>query len=463
MKISSSALARLLSTWSTGSGPAHKRLADFIRMLVLDGRLPLGVSMPGERDLADALGVSRTTVSTAYAELRQLGYLHSKERSRSVTRVPDPSGVPAPHAGGPSLIDFSSAAVSAPGERLYRAYAAAQDRLPHHLPGYGYSSPGLPELREVIASRYAQRGLPTRADQIMVTNGAVHALTLVAGLLLRPRHRAVVEHPTYPHAMNLLRGRRAGILPVALTEAGWDLDALTAAAGHAELAYLQPDFNNPTGLLLADEDRARARLSCTVVVDETMSELALDGVTALPFAAHHADAITIGSASKTLWGGLRIGWIRADTSLIDRLSRSRSTTDLGTPIIEQLVTAELLREVDAIVAERAAVLREQRSQLLDSLREHLPDWSVWPSVGGLSVWMRLPDRLSSALAALAPRFGVELAAGPRFGVGGVFERHLRLPYTHDTATIARGVSALKSAWDALESGDRGQSETARVL
>ena len=141
----------------------------------------------------------------------------------------------------------------------------------------------------------------------MVTNGAVHALALVAGLLLRPRHRVVVEHPTYPHAIDLFRSRKVAVLPVALTEVGWDVNALIAAARHADLAYLQPDFNNPTGLLLADEDRARARLPCTVVVDETMTELALDGVKALPFAAHHPGAVTIGSASKTLWGGLRIG------------------------------------------------------------------------------------------------------------------------------------------------------------
>lgn len=454
MQLSSHAVARLLGDWSSAGRPAHRRLAEHLRLLILDGRLPLAVSMPGERDLAAVLEISRTTVSTAFSTLREQGYLSARARSRSVTRVPT-SNVPV----GPDtavadagVVNFSHAAPAAPREALYRAYRSALDQLPRHLPRHGYTTSGLPELRVAIARRYEQRGLPTSPDQILVTNGAQHALVLVARALLRPGDRVVLDHPTYPHAIQLFGAMGCRRVTVGFADRRWDNAALAAATRGATLAYLLPDFHNPTGLCLPDEQRASLRLHCQVVVDETMADLALDVAPPTPLAAYHPEVIAIGSAAKTFWGGLRIGWVRSTPEFVQRLAQSRPGTDLGTPVVEQLACAELVQQTETIAAGRQDELRTNRQLLLSLMDRHLPDWRVHPGAGGLSVWARLPLPVSSALAAAGPQFGVQLAAGPRFGVGGVFEDFMRLPYSLDAGTMTAGVTAIAEAFQAVLTG-----------
>jgi DNA-binding transcriptional MocR family regulator len=454
MHVSSHTVARLLGDWRPGPGPAHRRLADLVRLLILDGRLPLATTMPGERDLAEVLGISRTTVSTAYANLREQGYLSARARSRSQTRVPPSNHTVQPEAdaGTGDLIDFSHAAPAAPGEALHQAYSRALDQLPRHLPRHGYAPMGLAELRTAVAQRYSDCGLATTPDQILITNGAQHAIALIARTLLRPRDRVVVDHPTYPHALQVFQAAKCRMTPVAVTGSGWDLDGLSEAARGASMAYLVPDFHNPTGLCLSEEDRGRLSLGCPVVVDETMAELALDVPRPVSLAAYHPDVITIGSTAKTFWGGLRVGWVRADAGLVQRLGQARAGTDLGTPVVEQLVCVELLNEIDRILPGRLADLRERRAVLLALVAERLADWSVGRSMGGLSVWARLPEPVSSALAAVAPQFGVWLAAGPRFGLGGAFERFVRLPYSLDTASMTAGIDGIAGALEAVLAG-----------
>ena len=456
VQLSSHAVARLLGDWWSAGRPAHRRLAEHIRLLIRDGRLPLSVSMPGERDLAAVLSVSRTTVSTAYATLREQGYLTARARSRSITRVPPSTAPVGPDTAVPDAVgvNFSTAAPAAPSEALYRAYHRALDQLPRHLPQHGYTTLGLPELRAAIAERYGQQGLPTHPDQILVTNGAQHALVLVARALLKPGDRVVIDHPTYPHAIQLFGALGCRRVTVGFTGGRWDAAGLAAATQGASLAYLLPDFHNPTGLCLPERDRAALRLHCPVVVDETMAELALDVARPTPLAAYHSDAISIGSAAKTFWGGLRIGWVRSTAEFVRRLAQSRPGIDLGTPVVEQLACTELVREMDPIVTRRREELRANRQLLLRLLDQHLPEWQADPGPGGLSVWARLPLPVSSALAAVGPRYGVQLAAGPRFGVSGVFEDFMRLPYSLDAAAMTTGISAIAEAFEAVRTGRR---------
>src|SRR3954468_21360720 len=137
-------IARLLGSWRA-SGPAYASLARALRLLVLDGRLPLRTRLPGERELADALGVSRTTATAAYAALREQGFLASRRGSGSWTRLPaDPQLAPTPAAVVHDVIDLSCAASAAPEGALHAALAAATAELPRHLPGPGYDAAGLP-------------------------------------------------------------------------------------------------------------------------------------------------------------------------------------------------------------------------------------------------------------------------------------------------------------------------------
>ncbi|SNS68159.1 MocR-like transcription factor YczR [Rhodococcoides kyotonense] len=474
--LNATSLARDLGRWRTDndgapgrrrtSRPTYRALADGIRLLVHDGRIPLGVGLPSERDLSAALDLSRTTITSSYAVLREEGYLVSKQGARSTVTLPDmarPNGllVQSRDAVGP-VVDMSHAAMAAPTEAMTAAYSSALQALPTYLTTHGMEPIGLAVLRESIARRFVERGLPTTPDQIMVTSGAQQAVRLLLGTLTSPGDRVLIDHPTYPNALEAIRriGARAVPVPIGPDGDGWDLDGIRSAARQtaSKVAYMIPDFHNPTGRSMSSDSRAElARIarevSMTLIVDETMVDLWLDAPPPPPVASFGrvsgTDIVTIGSASKSYWGGLRIGWIRAHPSLISRLAGSRAAHDLGTSVMDQLAAGFLLDDADSILATRRDQLRERRETLETALAEHLPDWRYRRSTGGMSLWLELPTPVSSALAATAPSFGAVLAAGPRFGVEGAFERFIRLPYTREPAELAAAVTATAAAYRAL--------------
>ncbi|WP_235484112.1 PLP-dependent aminotransferase family protein [Frigoribacterium sp. Leaf172] len=462
--VSARALGVLLDSWRASSAPGYLALADRIRLLVLDGRLPVGTRLPSERDLSAHLGVSRTTVAAAYAALRDGGHIDSVRGSGSVVRLPTRIALPRP-TSTEGLLDLTKAALPA-AEGIAEAAQRAAGRLGAYLGDSGYDQIGRPVLREAIAERYRRRGLETSADQIVVTLGAQHAIALLARVLVGRGDRAVVEAPGYPHAFEALRVAGARLVPVSVTvDGGWDEPALmqTLRRTSPPVAYLMPDFHNPTGATMPAEQRARvleaaAAEGTIVVVDETMAELAIDGVGAgagaaagrpLPMAAY-GRAVSIGSVGKSLWGGLRIGWIRADRPLVDRLVRARSAGDLGTPVLEQLVVAELLADLDTVLEARAAHLRRGRDRVVAGLRSAFPSWDVPSPAGGLSTWVGLGAPVSSQLTLAARREGLLLAAGPVFGVDGAFERFLRVPFSYGETETDRALAALRSAWDGID-------------
>lgn len=453
--LSARALGTLIQNWRTsGPGPAYAALADRIRLLVLDGRLALGTRLPAERELAAHLGLSRTTVSAAYADLRESGYLDSVRGSGSVVRLPSRGYASGPDpVATPDFLDFSKATLPA-----VPAVAAASERATALLPSFlgesGFDPLGLRVLRQALADRYAARGLPTDADEIMITIGAQHAIGLLARTLLSRGDRALVEAPSYPHAFEALRSSGARLVPVPVTtDEGWDELALEQAFQRTSptIGYLMPDYHNPTGRSMSQTLRERTmdlavRQGTTLVIDETMGELGLDRQAPRPPFASVGRVVTVGSVGKTVWGGLRIGWIRADRELIQRASRVRFALDLGTPILEQLILLELLPEYDRILEDRRDYLRAGRDHLVARLAENLPQWSVPHAEGGLTVWANLGAPVSSQLALASRNHGLVIAAGPRFGIDGVFERFIRIPFSHPADLIDGAVDALTAAW-----------------
>jgi DNA-binding transcriptional MocR family regulator len=229
--------------------------------------------------------------------------------------------------------------------------------------------------------------------------------------------------------------------------------------GAPRLAYLIPDFHNPTGALMPAAERERlaavmVRTRTPLVVDETQVDLSLDvDETQLPppVAAFDraATVLTVGSASKSFWGGLRVGWIRAAEPVVDRLVTVRATLDLGTPVLEQLAVAHLLAHRDELLAHRRDEVRRRRAALAAALREHLPSWRFELPAGGFALWCELDAPVSTALAATAGGNGVRLAPGPRFGVDGAFERFVRLPYTLPEDQLRESVARIAAVHDRL--------------
>jgi DNA-binding transcriptional MocR family regulator len=342
------------------------------------------------------------------------------------------------------------AALPAPGV-LEELFSAAVRELPCWLDHHGYDPLGVPSLRRAIAARFDRRGLPTRPEQILVTNGALHALDLTIRAMLPRGRRALVELPSYPAALDALRAGGARLTPVPIGSDGWDVAALEAVArtDRPALAYLMPDFHNPTGLVMDAGARRRViggleRAGTLAVIDETFVELNLDDVAvpapAASFGTRHT--VTIGSLSKSVWGGLRVGWARADPALIHRMAGARAASDMASPLFEQLVATYALDRLDEILDERRELIRTRRATLGRALDERLPAWRYAVPSGGLYLWTELPAPISTSLSLEAARHEVLITPGPRFAAAGLLERHLRLPFTLAPDQLERGVEIL---------------------
>ncbi len=456
--------------------PAYAGLAEALTLLIGDGRISLDTRLPSERELTDALGVSRTTVTRAYAALGDAGYAEARRGAGTFTRVPGGrtrahDRALLPRAGDSDAIDLNCAAPSAP-PGLAKAYADAATDLPAYLGGHGYFPAGLPELQQAIAASYDDRGLPTSPDQIMVTPGALTAASIVAQALTRPGDRVLVESPVYPNATDALRHGGARLTPSPVDPEGWDLDAVAAVLRQTspKLGYLIPDFQNPTGHLMTDAQREEyaahlRRAHTTAIVDEAHQALPLDGQEMpRPFAAYSPDTITLGSASKSFWGGLRLGWIRAPHSLMEQLTQARISMDLGAPVMEQLVLVRLLADADTILAENRLRLREQRDALVAAVREHLPEWTFVVPTGGLALWCRLPGPYGTAVTAEAERRGVIIAPGPVFAAEGGLDTFVRIPWTKPADQLTDAVRRIADAWSVVrDQPGRATSVTGRVM
>ncbi len=461
--ISASRVSTLVSGFDRT--PAYAGLAAALRLLIGDGRILVGTRLPSERELTESLGVSRTTITRAYADLRDTGYAEARRGAGTFTQVPGgrrraQDNALLPYSGDEDAIDLNCAAASAP-PGVAAAYAAAVEELPAHLGGHGYFPAGLPVLQAAIAATYAARGLPTRPEQIMVTPGALTAAAIVAQGLTGPGDRVLIETPVYPNATQALRQNGARLVPSPVDPDGWDLAGIGASLRQSrpKLAYLIPDFQNPTGNLMSDDQRAEyadhlATTRTIAVVDEAHQWLALEGQPMpRPFATYSPRTITIGSASKTFWGGLRLGWIRSDEDQMMTLTRARIGFDLGAPLLEQLVLTRLLADPAAILAEQRNRLRLQRDRLAAALTEQLPDWRFQVPAGGLAMWCELPRPSATSVVAEVERAGVILAPGPVFAAEGGLDRFIRIPWTLPGDQLEEAVVRLAAAWAVVRHGD----------
>lgn len=450
-----------LGDWRARPGPLARTLAAAVRDAVADGRLPVGTRLPSERQLSRTLHLSRGTVVAALSLLHADGWLHTRHGSGSAVRLParlterttpwslDRGGAP------DADLDLTLAVTAAPHDAYRAALARAAELSAPLLVDSGVATAGLPRLRELLADRYSSAGLATRPEQILVTAGAQAALTLLLDHLHTDRRApVVVENPAYPGALAVLRARRARLLPVPVSAAdGWDIAHLTAAVSRhrPRLAYLVPDFHNPTGAhMTATARRAVSALAdrhgLTVLADETMRDLDLRTPPGTEPHLAGARVIQIGSASKTLWSGLRVGWIRATADLVRQLRLSPLQAQLAPPPLEQLIAAELLGEpLPSVLADRRARLRAQRDHLATLLAG--TGWTCTVPAGGLTLWLHLGGAGPRAtdLAARAAARGLAVTPGPHFSADRTtLAHHLRLPFTATPETLTRAVGLLRA-------------------
>ncbi len=371
--------------------------------------------------------------------------------------------------GVTGVIDLTTACLPAPAEPLLAATQTAVDQLPGFLRGDGYLPFGLPALREVIAARYTAQGVPTTVEQILITSGAQHAFSLAAGELSAPGDRVLIECPTYPVVLDALRARRLVPAPVGLADPGsenaWDVELFAATLRQTapRLGYLIPDFQNPTGALMDADTRASlvaaARGARTLLLaDESFRDVPFPDTTSLPPPMAAFDdgtrVVSLGSVSKSLWGGLRVGWIRAAPALIQRFAQARALGDMAGPVLDQLVATALLADPEPALAEQRGRLATGAAALHAALAGQLPDWRPTRPDGGTFLWVRLPGPFATDLALLAPSVGVRIVPGTRFGPDGSMASYLRLPFTQPPDRLITAVTRLSAIVDQAAAGAR---------
>ena len=452
-------LAERLGRWSSGRGPLHVLLAARLRRLIDEGELPPGEPLPPDRALALALAVGRSTVVAAYDLLRQDGRII--RRQGSGTRVVGAEAGPRQTTSAPlflhllepgdGVIPLACAAPDTPPPEVATAYANVATALARTAGDIGYYPAGHPALRRAVADRYTGRGIRTGPGQIVVTNGGQQALSLLARALLAPGDRVLVEGPTYPGALEAFREQAAvpRSLPVGL-------GGLAAAAREqrAAMAYVISTFHNPTGSVLPPLARqaltaAAAAAGVPLVDDEVLGDLGFPGVQVPPPLASFADTvISVGSLSKSVWGGLRIGWVRAAEPLTARLARLLAVHDLGGNVPAQLAAAELLPRLDAMSARQAAERQARHDHLRAELARRLPDWAAPPVTGGQTLWVRLPYGDGTSFAQAALRHGIAVLPGSGLDAAGQCQDHLRLHFVAPPGVLTEAVRRLAEAWRA---------------
>lgn len=466
-------LVRVLGPWSAQKGPLYKSLARALRLAIEQEELRPGTQLPSERALATALAVSRTTVMSAYDQLRQHDLIVSRQGSGSYVkswrqhrwslsksdRIPLSIHAAVPDDGDstPDFIEFAVAAPSAdliPPEVWSDATKHFEESADHH----GYEVFGIPQLRSGVAAHLSESGLPSSAEDILITSGAQEAIMLAAALLVRPGDRVLIEDPTWIGAIDAFRTAGAELISVPLDSDGLVVRACRSAtevgAVPAGVLYISPSFHNPSGLMMSELRRRELAgmvqdLGILVIEDNTLSDLFLASPPPAPIAPRVKDpVITIGSMSKLFWGGLRIGWIRTSEELISRLARLKLVFDHGSSIPSQLLAAALLERVHEVRDARRQQLQERLDLLSESLRERIPDWTWSPPAGGLSIWVQMSYGNSLEFSQFARQFGVGLIPGtmasPAIGCGD----RLRIPYVHEVSTLEIGVERLANAWEA---------------
>jgi len=322
---------------------------------------------------------------------------------------------------------------------------------------------GDPALREQIAARLTARGLPTAADELLVTSGSQQALALVAAATLEPGDRVLVEEPSYLAAIQAFKMAGAEVIAVPCDDEGLDPDAVASlAARHgARLLYTVATFQNPTGRTLPLVRRealigVAARTGLWILEDDPYGELRYHGepvpaIASLPGA--EGRVLAISTLSKVAAPGLRIGWLRTPQSLRGPVVVAKQAADLHSSTIDQAAAARWLAaiDLDAHVATLRRVYGERLDALVEGLAGALPPGSTHNRPdGGMFVWARLPDGWDAEpLLARALEHDVAFVPGAPFFAGPPDHAAMRLSFTaHPPAEIVDGLARLRGAWSA---------------
>ena len=453
--------------------PVYRQLADHLAALITAGRLPAGERVPPTRELAFALGLSRNTITRAYAWLIEAGFLGAHvgrgtfvQRAAQAGRTPCAPDRTQPAFAWPALFatrqsalrmprmlrpadpdslrfDFRPGQVDAaalPIADLQSAWQRAVGKLREHA--NDFDPLGFAPLRNAVARQLAGRGIAGRPDEVLVTSGAQQAFDLVARVLIEPGDTVAVEDPGYFLAAMAFRACGAQLLAIPVDGNGLRVDELAHAlrTRRVKLAYVTPSVQLPTGVALSPERRDELlaladRVQMPIVEDDYDCEMrpVRHAALALKTLDSGDRVIYVGTFSKALFPGLRLGYVVGASPLLAALSRSRAATSQQPSLVDQMAVAELLAS-DALERHVRRVRKRNAERLaatIDALQAAMPAGTrSCEPCGGNSVWVELPSATDTdALAAAAQERGIAYGRGELFRIEGEGAPALLLSYT----------------------------------
>jgi len=480
-------LSHQLGTWSVGPGSLQRKLAKALADCIRKGVIHAGVRLPSERSLARALSISRTTVVAAFEALKENGWVESRigsgtwvcesspevasERAAALSASPVLNLLNQRHDG--DIVDYSLGSPLPLRELPMDLLTLPPGEYGPLIHDHHYYPLGLPSARQAVADHFCKAGVPTRPEEVLITNGAQHALTLCTSLYVQRGDSVLVEDPGFFGALDAFRVAGARISPLPVEADGVPMGILRdrIVASSARLVYLTPTFQNPTGAVMPismrkEVARIASELGTPIVDDEVLAELVLDGPTPPLIASYAPTAaiLTIGSLSKLACPGLRIGWVRAPEPVIEQLARIRSAGDLGSPTINQAIVVRLFGAVDQLRLLRRGQLRPRRDLMAELLQASLPHWTFRLPAGGLFFWIKLPAGDSREFAQVALRHGVLILPGPAMSATENHSRFIRLPFLAEEEDLQKGVRRLAAAWrDYQSAGAPGRPATVSMV
>jgi GntR family transcriptional regulator/MocR family aminotransferase len=440
--------------------PLYQQIRNHFREGILSGSLAPDTRLPASRQLASDLGVNRITVETAYSELEADGLIYSRVGSGTYVlhspTLPDP---PKDNREAtwplwqhnvqlgsrtsrnieqdellrgdqhPYLISFSggsSAPHLFPADDFRKVLQTVMRRDGMAALDYGESN-GYAPLRATIAHVLASQGLQARAENILITAGSQQALSLVSQILLKPGDTILVESPTYGGALDLFRALNFVIVGIPMDEHGMQVDSLEKLLQqhHPKLIYTIPNFHNPTGTCLNSSRRRELivladRYNVPILEDDFVGDLRYDGRTqpSLKALDPGGRVIYASTFSKMLMPGLRVGFLMIEGPVYDSLVNFKRVNDLATStLIQRALEAYVtVGRYQAHLRKSCQIFRKRRDAMVAAIKKFLPaDVQFEIPQGGLFIWLKLPDGLSSVdLLPLACKDGVDFVPGNRF-------------------------------------------------
>lgn len=416
--------------------PIFRQIIEQIIRLIENDTLSIGTKLPSTRQLAYKLGLDRTTVYRAYLELNALGYIESTPGSYTTVRFRPKVGKKIT-VSGKGIIDWKEN--STPNsDQLYRFFLQYSPESISNTPGslinlsplnldhrifpvndlrrclnevlvnessdiLGYGDyAGYEPLREDIARRLQVHGIAVSSHEILITNGAQQAIDLLLRLFVNPGTPVAIESPTYANIIPLLRYYQADIMEIPMRSDGLDLQVLENQIIRKKPVFLYtiPNFQNPTGITTTQSHREQLLVLCekykiTIIEDGFEEEMKYFGKVVLPIKSMDKKKIVIylGTFSKVLFPGIRIGWIAAEEECIKRITAIKRFSDLSSSKMIQVAVSTFLRRgyYDMHLKRMHRIFRKRLQVALQALKQYLPKGVYWTKPdGGYTIWISLP-------------------------------------------------------------------------